>query len=120
MDKRKETRKARKDPSSLTPLLHVFVFFIFLVAALLVLVSIILNAGRLGCFFIPALALYLAILAGIGWVLNRRKEKIEEHGLMGDELYYELYPVDRFFHEKRETLRKKRQDREKKKAGHRG
>ena len=97
----------------LKPLFQVFGFWVLLVASILVFALLILSADKLGYFFIPAVVLYLATLAGTGYFLLRRHEKLEEHGLMGDEIYYATYPLDRWFHEKKlalEARRRKRQN----------
>ena len=90
----------------LKPLAQVFGFWALLVGAIALFALIILSAEKLRYFFIPAVVLYLATLAGTGYFLLRRHEKLEEHGLMGDELYYAAYPLDRWFHEKKLALRR--------------
>lgn len=110
----KQTEKPEKSWGlyKLKPLFQVLGFWVLLVGSIVVFALIILSADKLGYFFIPAVLLYFAALAGTGYFLLRRHEKLEEHGLMGDELYYTNYPVDRWFHERKLALaawlRKKR------------
>lgn len=100
----------------LKPLLQVLGFWAFLVATIIVFALIVVSADKLRYFFIPALALYFGCLAAAGYWLLRRHEKLEERGLMGDELYYAAYPIDRWFHEKKLALRRLRSGRREKRG----
>jgi ABC-type transport system involved in cytochrome c biogenesis permease subunit len=102
-----QKKRKKQRISRLVPLFHAFTALAILVVILLVFVAIVLHSKELGVFFVPAVIAYVAVLALAGWFLNHQKEKLELHGMVGDEIYYAIYPVDRFFHEKRELLRKR-------------
>ena len=53
---------------------------------------IIVNANKLGYWWIAILAVYLSmVFAAIGY-MRREKELVELHALIGDELFYQIYP----------------------------
>lgn len=79
----------------LRPLLHSLLVAAFTLLCLLVCVWIVCSADKLGYFFLPALFAYFTVLAAIGGLLYRRKRLRELHGIMGDELFYESYPLER-------------------------
>ena len=104
LEKRKLKRKQQRI-SRLIPLIHAFIALAIIVAILEVYVQIVLFSRELGPFFVPAVIIYVAVLALIGWILNHKKEKLSVRGMVDDDLYYSMYPVDRFFHEKKEAIR---------------
>ena len=92
----------------MTPLLHCYlIIFLFLFARQIFLI-IFFGAKALKWFTIPLIILYFTFLAAIGAVLWWRKERIQLMALMGEDLFYEEYPFDRWLRDKLQAWRKRR------------
>lgn len=55
-------------------------------------VSIILNANKLGIFWIPLSGIYLFLIGGIKHLMTLRASMQQFHAAVGDEFYYKTYP----------------------------
>lgn len=62
---------------------------------ILVGVQILLNSRTLGWLFVPVLLGYIGLLIGVFSYTQIAKSKRELRGIIGDELYFQLYPKDR-------------------------
>lgn len=58
-------------------------------------VQIMLHARKLGVFFLPVLLLYGFLLYTAFLLTQKKKEKRDLRGIIGDELYFELYPKEK-------------------------
>ena len=76
---------------------------------ILVAVQILLNVKRLGVFCIPVFLLYFALLTAAFFLVENAKAKRVERALMGDELYFQIYPKDK---QRLERKRARQQSRE--------
>jgi len=69
--------------------------------------GILFIADKLGWFFVPTLVAYFSVLAAIaGWFYSRRT-RIFQHMVMGDELFYETYPFERWLEQRRQRRKQK-------------
>lgn len=95
--KPKRRRFARFQPyqisSSLAPLPQVLAMFGLILLCFFPLYWILLRAAVLGWGALLLLVLYLAVLASAAWLIDDHKQRLLEHGLLGDEDYYARYPV---------------------------
>ena len=92
----------------LVPLLHCYLVILAVLFARQIFIIIFLGAKALKWFTVPLLILYLTLLAAIGAALWWCKERIQLIALMGEELFYEEYPFDRWVQEKRKAWRTKK------------
>lgn len=72
-------------------------------------VQILLNVKRLGVFCIPLFLLYVALLTAACFMAEKAKAKRIERGLMGDELYFQIYPRDRKRLERKHARQQRRE-----------
>ncbi len=92
----------------LTPLLHCYMIILLFLLARQIFLIIFFGAKALKWFTIPLIILYFAFLTSIGAVLWWRKERIQLMALMGEDLFYEEYPFDRWLRDKRKAWRARR------------
>ncbi len=105
--KRKNSQRGGKWYLILVPLAHGYLVLAALILSLLIAVQIILNANVLKAFTIPLLFLYLGALVAVIYLLKRRRDLIDEHAALGDEMFYELYPAEKRREERRAARRAK-------------
>ena len=79
----------------LVPMLHGYLALAAAAVALQILMLILVNAPTLKWLTLPLVFVYFGVLLAIVYLLMRRKELVELHALMGDELFYECYPAER-------------------------
>ena len=73
-------------------------------------VQILLNVKKFGVFCIPVFLLYVLLLTAAYFLAENAKAKRIERVLMGDELYFQIYPRDRLRRE-RKLARQQRRER---------
>ncbi len=118
MMKKPQPRKNRSWYLRFLPLLQLFAVLILLVIALVLFCAILWNAKKLKWFTIPLMVLHMTTLIAAAAWLWWRKEKIEQRALMGDELFFELYPFERWLHEKRQARKVKAVQKKAKESRH--
>lgn len=74
---------------------------------ILVAVQILLNVKRLGVFCIPIFLLYFALLTAAFFLAENAKAKRAERAIMGDELYFQIYPKDKLRLERKRARQKR-------------
>ena len=93
----------------LLPLFHGYIALVSAAVALQILMLILVNAPALKWLTLPLVFVYFGLLLVLVYLLMRRKEMVELHALMGDELFYECYPAER----RRAERRKRRLEKQK-------
>ena len=95
----------------LIPLINGVEIWLLVFGALIAFAFIVTHADKLRWFFVPCLIAFFALLAIPGAWGRIRKERVEEHALIGDELFYAAYPFERWLHRRREARKARREAR---------
>ena len=94
---KKEIREARKSGFwKFVPVLETFMIAAMLQVIFLIAAFIYISAPYLGVFFIPTFFSHFLLWSVIGYWLCTRVERLKERELMGDEWYFNRYPLERW------------------------
>lgn len=105
LDKQERKELKKRGWWKFVPLLYTFAFAALGFILILIYIKIFLSAPILKWFFVPVVLLYFAALAAAGYWLGTRTARLKEREFMGDEWFFNRYPLERWLNRWSKTYR---------------